>query len=100
MECYAVVEDCQEGIEPGNGFAAILGLFLIDPADGGKAALAKAEKCLYETWEKANDGKSGYGPFEFGNPPERNDDGMLEADWICSGNDTAHFLDVRKQEIS
>lgn len=100
MECYAVIENCQEGIEPENGFAAILGLFLIDPADGGKSALVKAEECLCAAWEKAKAGKSGSGPFESGNPPERNDDGMLEAEWVCSGNDTAHFLDVRKQEIS
>ena len=98
MECYAVVENCQEGIEPENGFAAILGLFLIDPADGGKAALAKADERLRVAWENAKAGKCG--PFESGNPPERNGDGMLEADWVCSGNDTAHFLDVRKQEIS
>lgn len=99
MEYYAVVENCQEGIEPENGFAAILGSFLIDPADDGKSALVKAEECLYSAWEKARSGKSGYGPFESGNPPERDADGMLGADWVCSGNDTAHFLDIRRETL-
>lgn len=96
MKAYAVVENCQEGLVHECGYAAILGMFLIDPANANMA-LVKAEKCLHDYYVAATaDG----GPEQEAEFCRDGDTGMVSASWIKPENDTVHFLEIREVDIT
>lgn len=98
MKALIVVENCQEGVEAGVGYASILGIFLINPENRQKA-VDEAEKCLRVRYDEAVY-ESAEGTIEQENEPAVDENGVLNASWVETGNDTAHFLDVREADVT